>query len=59
MYRAQYKSCLLYTSFLALPAAFGLAVYEHSLTIEPDITMEVEPEAIKNAINKNAVQQIG
>ena len=45
--------------FLALPAAFGLAVYEHSLTIEPDITMEVEPEAIKNAINKNAVQQIG
>ena len=46
--------------FLALPAAFGLAVYEHSLTIEPEITMEVvEPEAIKNAINKNAVQQIG
>ena len=31
--------------FLALPAAFGLAVYEHALTIEP--------EAIKNAINKN------
>lgn len=49
--------------FLALPAAFGLAVYEHSLTIEPKITelaMEVvESEAIKNAINKNAVQQIG
>ena len=54
--------------FLALPAAFGLAVYEHTLTIEPEITMEVvepeitmkaiESEAIKNAINKNAVQQI-